>query len=200
MDSAPSSQTIRLQYIGPVFFGGLLNWCLLGTSTVQLYNFHVRFPKERTSIKCFVYILYILDLAQTVGSTHYSYYVLVSGWGDLSALAAHTWSIAIVPIWSGLIVLFLENLDSDTKQPFISGLRGDPDFCSTSSVVELVGSVLIQLIIKFALAANTTALASMSSLAEVWLIGSFVCDIAITLAMLFVQLGSMRHKSHWDRT
>ncbi|KAK0438928.1 hypothetical protein EV421DRAFT_927771 [Armillaria borealis] len=201
MASAPSSQTIRIQYIGPVFFGCLLNWCLLGALTVQLYSFHVCFPKERTPIKGFVYILYILDLAQTVGSTHYSYHVLVYGWGDLFALMTVTWSIAIVPILTGVISLAVQLFFAWRIWTLKRGNR-----LFQVSVVTLISAIgLMQCVaafvggIKYALAGDTAALASMSNLVKVWLIGSFVCDIVIALAMLFI-LGSMRHKSHWQRT
>ncbi|KAG7440279.1 uncharacterized protein BT62DRAFT_634440 [Guyanagaster necrorhizus] len=83
MTSVPSSPTIRLQYIGPVFFGSLFNCALLGNVNRPII-FYIRFPEERTPIKTFVYFLYILDLVQTVESTHYSYYILVYGWGDMS--------------------------------------------------------------------------------------------------------------------
>ncbi|KAK0232625.1 hypothetical protein IW262DRAFT_6433 [Armillaria fumosa] len=42
-------------------------------------------PKS-VPIKSFVYILCILDLVQTIGSTYSSYYALVSGWGGPSVL------------------------------------------------------------------------------------------------------------------
>ncbi|KAG7445478.1 uncharacterized protein BT62DRAFT_920684 [Guyanagaster necrorhizus] len=94
MTSVPSFLTIRLLYIGPVFFGSLFNWALLGMLTAQLYSFYIHFPEEEhTPIKTFsasaIYFLYILDLVQTVESMHYSYYILVYGWGDLSVQYGH---------------------------------------------------------------------------------------------------------------
>ena len=49
-----------------------------------------------------VYLLLFLELIQTVLSTHWAWYILVSGWGIPSTVEALNWSAITIPIMAGL--------------------------------------------------------------------------------------------------
>ncbi|KAJ7029860.1 hypothetical protein C8F04DRAFT_930115, partial [Mycena alexandri] len=48
----------------------LLNWGLYGTLSIQLYIYYLAFPTDRRWNKCLVYIVYSIEMAQTILMTH----------------------------------------------------------------------------------------------------------------------------------
>ncbi|KAJ7286446.1 hypothetical protein C8J57DRAFT_1708735 [Mycena rebaudengoi] len=49
----------------PLIIGVLLATFLFGILTVQFYFYHLSFPRDAKSVKCLVYIVYLLELAAT---------------------------------------------------------------------------------------------------------------------------------------
>ncbi|PBK58838.1 hypothetical protein ARMSODRAFT_967440 [Armillaria solidipes] len=71
---------------GPAVVGCLLNWGLFGTLSVQLYLYYLAFPKDRRSVKCLVYGIYIVEFVQTMFLTSDAFAALAYGFGDFEAL------------------------------------------------------------------------------------------------------------------
>ncbi|KAJ6517080.1 hypothetical protein DFH09DRAFT_1373745 [Mycena vulgaris] len=185
---------------GPILAGTQLNWALLGTLTLQVYIFHVAFPKERTSIKALVYTIFLLDVAQTAISSHFAYMLLVNGWGDSTVLTNLPWSSAAGPIFTGII--------SASVQIFFAWriyvLRGsNPYAIGISGLIVLLALMQsFSAIISDALFALTTELSEVRHLmvgVKLWLFGSAACDIVITATMLEI-LFSCRRRTPWKRT
>ncbi|KAJ7699531.1 hypothetical protein B0H17DRAFT_1196159 [Mycena rosella] len=178
------------QYVlltGPILAGTQFNWALLGTLTLQVYIFHVSFPKERAWLKALVYTIFLLDVAQTAIASHFAYALLVNGWGDPTALTHLPWSSAAVPIFTGLI--------SAAVQIFfawrIYALKGKNPFALAISVLIILLALMqcFSAIISDALFSVTTELSEITKLmagVKVWLIGSAACDIVITFTMIVI--------------
>ncbi|KAJ7654751.1 hypothetical protein B0H17DRAFT_1186154 [Mycena rosella] len=191
------------QYVlltGPILAGTQFNWALLGTLTLQVYIFHVSFPKERAWLKALVYTIFVLDVAQTAIASHFAYALLVNGWGDPTALTHLPWSSAAVPIFTGLI--------SAAVQIFfawrIYALKGENPFALAISVLIVMLALMqcFSAIISDALFSVTTELSEITKLmagVKVWLIGSAVCDIVITFTMIVI-LSQYQQKTPWKKT
>ncbi|KAF8508295.1 hypothetical protein JB92DRAFT_640671 [Gautieria morchelliformis] len=98
----PSHQDI-IWLAGPRLLGILFNWCLLGALTMQIYLYFLNFPNDRRFIKFIIYVLYIIDWAQTCSATYDAFQWFVYGWGSINALYNVYTSYLNVPILSSII-------------------------------------------------------------------------------------------------
>ncbi|KAJ7750719.1 hypothetical protein DFH07DRAFT_1062073 [Mycena maculata] len=156
---------------GPLLVATQLNWALLGTLTLQVYNFHASFPKERIAIKALV---------------------LATGWGDPEVFARLPWTINATPVITGLV--------SATVQIFfawrIHALKKDSRYtlaiCGLITTTALLqSSASITIGIKNALLGNSPANSDVRTLfilGKIWLLGSVVCDIIIAATMTRILL------------
>ncbi|PBK84782.1 hypothetical protein ARMGADRAFT_1169981 [Armillaria gallica] len=69
MPPVPAGHPIAEQ-TGPIIVGGLLNWGLFGTLSVQLYLYYLAFPNDRRFIKYLVYGIYVIEFVQTMLIAH----------------------------------------------------------------------------------------------------------------------------------
>jgi hypothetical protein len=70
----------------PLIIGELLGTYLFGVLTMQLYIYHLNFPKDPKFIKSLVYIVFLLDLAATAMGFAEAYHWFASGFGNLLAI------------------------------------------------------------------------------------------------------------------
>jgi len=70
----------------PLLIGELFGTYLFGILTVQLYLYHLSFPRDAKYIKCLVYSVFILDLASTVMCVADAYHWFASGFENIAAL------------------------------------------------------------------------------------------------------------------
>ncbi|KAI0082043.1 hypothetical protein K474DRAFT_1029780 [Panus rudis PR-1116 ss-1] len=59
----------------------VLNWGLLGVLVVQVYIYHIAFPKDRAYFKCLVFCIFLVDCLQTFLLTADLFGNFVYGWG-----------------------------------------------------------------------------------------------------------------------
>ncbi|KAF8529965.1 hypothetical protein JB92DRAFT_2695155, partial [Gautieria morchelliformis] len=88
---------------GPRLLGILFNWSLLGVLTMQIYLYFLNFPNDRRFIKLIVYVLYIIDWAQTCSATYDAFQWFVYGWGSIDALYNTYTGYLNVPILSSIV-------------------------------------------------------------------------------------------------
>ena len=69
-------------------------------SALDIY--HVSFREERLAIRVAVYLLFLLDIAQSVAVTEQAWQMVGNGWGRLDVLNQADWSFVAIPIISGL--------------------------------------------------------------------------------------------------
>ncbi|PPQ91014.1 hypothetical protein CVT25_013939 [Psilocybe cyanescens] len=167
---------------GPLLLGYMFNWGLYGALSVQVYIYYMSFPKDRIHMKCLIYGLYLLEMAQTIIVTHDAFNGYAKGFGNLKALHSIQLEWLCVPIFSGIV--------SCTVQMFfayrISILSGSKAIGITISAIALTEGVAaivggVQAATVDLQRLQTKAFASTS----VWLAGSAVCDIIIASCMSY---------------
>lgn len=92
--------------------GHLFNWALLGILAIQVYIYSLSFREDKLAIKALVALLFFLDLLQTAFATHYAWYVLAGGWGDLYVLNYTPWTLTTISPLSGSIALLVQGFFS----------------------------------------------------------------------------------------
>ncbi|KAJ7080924.1 hypothetical protein B0H15DRAFT_474013 [Mycena belliarum] len=104
--SAAVPPSLRIvDFSGPLIIAVLLHWGLFGTLSVQIYLYYQAFPNDRPSTKCLVYIVYVIELAQTILMTHDIFLVFGAGFGNLVALTKIYFDWLTVPVMSGVVAL-----------------------------------------------------------------------------------------------
>jgi len=88
---------------GPRLIGLLFNWGLLGVLTAQVYIYHVNFPKDKRLLKVIVYVVYLLDWAQTSSATYDAFQWFVYNWGNIPDLFLRYTGFLNVPLLSSII-------------------------------------------------------------------------------------------------
>ncbi|KAK0236450.1 hypothetical protein EDD85DRAFT_642225 [Armillaria nabsnona] len=87
---------------GPIIVGGLLNWGLLGTLSVQLYLYYLAFPNDRRFTKYLVYSMYVIELVQAILIAHDVFATFGYGFGDMDALTRVNLNGLTIPIMGAL--------------------------------------------------------------------------------------------------
>ncbi|KAJ7037983.1 hypothetical protein C8F04DRAFT_1327882 [Mycena alexandri] len=88
---------------GPRLVGLNLNWWLLGALAVQVYVYHVNFPKDKRIRKPSYMLFHLLDWAQTSSATYDAFQWFVYGWGSILAMFEIFSSFLNVPALSSVI-------------------------------------------------------------------------------------------------
>ncbi|KAJ7657138.1 hypothetical protein B0H17DRAFT_1097774 [Mycena rosella] len=89
--------TALLDYIGT-----FLNWMFMGILVVQYYTYYQTFPTERLALRILVNALFVLDLAQTIISTHFGWFFIIVTWGNPGDFNFIPWSASMIPILCGI--------------------------------------------------------------------------------------------------
>jgi len=171
---------------GPLLLGYLFNWGLYGVLSVQVYLYHLSFPKDGRVVKTLVYSVYLIETTQTILVTHDAFNAYAKGYGNLNALGSAQLEWLAVPIFSGIV--------SATVQMYyayrVSVLSGSRILGLGISLIALLqgASAIAQggqafIIGNFADLA-TKAFASCA----IWLAGSAACDVIIAACMTFLLL------------
>ncbi|KAJ7302024.1 hypothetical protein DFH08DRAFT_945856 [Mycena albidolilacea] len=158
----------------------VLHWVLFGTLTVQFYLYYKAFPNDRLANKYLVYALYVLELIQTILTTHSMFVTFGVGFSDPEALMNMDFGWLAVPIMSGLgnTVLMQSHTVALIGQSFyayrvylLSCSPFIPTLIITVAIASSVGA--------FFVAACTFE----GLLGHLWLIGSALADIVIAICM-----------------
>ncbi|KAJ7909032.1 hypothetical protein B0H13DRAFT_2330737 [Mycena leptocephala] len=88
---------------GPRFVGLLFNWALLGVLTTQVYIYHTNFPKDKRILKILVYLVYLLDWAQTCSATYDAFQWFIYGFGNIPNLYLRYTGFLNIPLLSSTI-------------------------------------------------------------------------------------------------
>ncbi|KAK7459663.1 hypothetical protein VKT23_009644 [Stygiomarasmius scandens] len=167
--------------------GICLNWGFMGVLVVQVYFYHISFPKDSNLIKTLVYGLFVLDILQTVLVTADAFHWFVFGFGNMDQLDDTFLNSWDVPLLDSVISLIV--------QCFYSWRI----FILTKSWILPVIIVLVSMTqcgAGVATAVNAHKLGKLhlisTEVAEqtTWLVGSAVADILITGVMTWTLLKS----------
>ncbi|KAJ6580130.1 hypothetical protein DFH09DRAFT_1360703 [Mycena vulgaris] len=92
-----------VEFSGPLLIGALLNGWLFGILSVQVYLYYEAFPNDRLATKCLVYVLFTLDVVETILITHDAFATFGYGFGDVSAVTQPRLAWLTIPIMGGLV-------------------------------------------------------------------------------------------------
>lgn len=165
---------------GPPLVGFMLNWGLLGVLLVQVYLYHVLFPRDKIHFKVLVYGVFSLDCVQTAILSQDVFYNFVYRWGEASAF------YTIGTGWFSFIILG-GIISAIVQATFAWRL-----WLLTRSRI-LVGAVVLLTITQVSGAVVGGLRLRISSTAEdqidsivplsIWLLGSAVVDVVIAISM-----------------
>ncbi|KAG8901031.1 hypothetical protein FRC00_009490 [Tulasnella sp. 408] len=174
--------------VGPLLLGYLFNYGLFGILILQTYIYYLSFPRDSRLIKSLVYGLFFLDTIQTVMTTHNAWHFLSSGWGNVGVLADPGKAVSIIgkpPPSSGAdqFTLFrsAEQLHRIWK---LSGLWWLAGFISCAALAQGISACVTG--IWFAILNDITKIALLDASAGVWLAGSAITDLFITVSLVWV--------------
>ncbi|KAJ3573318.1 hypothetical protein NP233_g2514 [Leucocoprinus birnbaumii] len=94
--------------LGPVLIGLVFNILLSGIMIAQLYIYYTTYKSDRTWIKVFILVLYLVDTFNAVMNIIFVYDSLITHFGDLPYIGSITWSLATDPVTTGVIAVMVQ--------------------------------------------------------------------------------------------
>ncbi|KAJ7894416.1 hypothetical protein B0H14DRAFT_3426814 [Mycena olivaceomarginata] len=187
-------------FTAPVLAGTQANWALMAILTVQVYKHQTQYPNEPSWIKALVYLIFLLEVAQTAVSSHYAYSVLSVSWGDPTIFVRFLWSTLATPIFSGLTALLVQLFFVWR----IYRLKGQNLWARIVSGFIAILAIVQALTIwitdaKFSGTRAVADLHKFRAIVTFWLIDTVVCDALITISMIFI-LYQYRQQTPWKHT
>ncbi|KZV60115.1 hypothetical protein PENSPDRAFT_694559 [Peniophora sp. CONT] len=179
---------------GPILAGLFFNLMLLGISITQTYFFFGANTKDKTWVKNLIIFLFIMDVMNSVFDMIYIYEVLINHNGDLLAMSKTTWSFSTDPMCTGIIGgvvqgFFGWRVKVLTGSTFAAVLIW---FFATVQCLAGIGTGIAVIIVPEFLKFQT-----FTPITVVWLAGSAVCDVMITLLLVFYL---RKHKTGYTYT
>ncbi|KAK7439524.1 hypothetical protein VKT23_017453 [Stygiomarasmius scandens] len=170
----------------------------MGIVIVQVYIYYMSFPQDRLWMKASVYILFALDIIQTVAMTSSTWSFLVSGWGRPEHLHLTEWGFAFIPMICGVCSagvqlffawrIYILASRSVTKKLFLPVIFLIVSVSCTQCIASIISSARwtgINDVLRFHLVFPTIS---------IWLAGSAVADVLIAISMIYL-LNTARAKT-----
>ncbi|ETW75414.1 hypothetical protein HETIRDRAFT_456024 [Heterobasidion irregulare TC 32-1] len=195
---------------GIQLLGYLFGYGLFGVLVVQMYFYHLNFPKDDRWIKIFVWVVFSAEILSSVFSTIAAWQGLAAGWGDLDSLAAPTWSFTALPPICGFISSCVQ-LFFCWRISVLGNGRVLPVFIAVISILSwamafycgIKASSPVAKINEFdpEVTASCRSDLSVPSLigVQVGLTGSAVCDVMIAVVMVRFLIRASS-SAHWTET
>ncbi|KDQ21475.1 hypothetical protein BOTBODRAFT_182798 [Botryobasidium botryosum FD-172 SS1] len=172
---------------GPLLLGYLFNWGLFGLLILQVYIYYLSFPKDHRYIKALVYTVFVADCLQTIITAHSAWQFFSTGWGDVNVFQEPSWSWIAVPLSNGFV--------SASVQCFFAyriWVLSESRIVSTIVAVLAVMQGVSALVsgIQFQAMGDASHFCSPLPstihlrLPKVWLSGTAVTDVIITVTMI----------------
>jgi len=187
----PPVPTGTLLTIGPTLVGSLISYALFGISVMQIYLYHINFPRDSWKLKALVYVVFSLDIFQSVAVAILCWHTLVSGWGRPSALLFPGWTFSAVPAASGIVALFVQTFYA-WRIYLLGHWRSIPGVIIFFALAQCAAALAIA--IGFVPLKNVELLhkPNMNARTIVWLGGAALTDLIVSISMLYLLYGA-RH-------
>ncbi|KAF9466839.1 hypothetical protein BDZ94DRAFT_142429 [Collybia nuda] len=178
---------------GPLLLSALINFGFQGVMSVQLYTYYTAFPKDRFILKCLVYAVFALEMAQTFFVTRDAFYVFSLHFGDLSALDAINLKWLAGPVLGGFVAvagqLFFAYRVRVLSKSWVPTVLIISTAICTFIAAMMAGASMF--------ATKTLSMLSTSKhyfiVATIWNVGSVICDVLIAGYMAY-------HLSRYENT
>ncbi|TCD63229.1 hypothetical protein EIP91_005814 [Steccherinum ochraceum] len=184
----PVGPTINFALLlGPMLIGEFMNWGLFGVLSVQLYIYYLAFPDDPIHAKGLVALIYTLEIAHLVLTTHDGFDKFAAKWGDILHVDSVETLWISVPILTGL-----------SKIPsFVSKLFYSWRIHTLGKNIWITAAVVLTALAQFGLsiwdgletlAAKHIEIVTQTKTfkASIWgLSAAALCDIMITMSMSY---------------
>ncbi|PIL22607.1 hypothetical protein GSI_15297 [Ganoderma sinense ZZ0214-1] len=192
-----SSET--LLRIGPILIGALLSWMLFGISIVQLYIYHVSFPRDRFAIWGSVYTIFALDIFQSIVVACEAWQTLCAGWGRSVNLQFPGWTFTALPIVSSIISVWVQTFYA-WRIYRLGKWRVIPVIIIITALAQAGGACAIA--ISFIWLKDIQRLHDTNMFARtiVWLGGSAFTDLTIMFSMCYLLFNVKRKTTAFARS
>ncbi|KAF8797715.1 hypothetical protein BYT27DRAFT_7204122 [Phlegmacium glaucopus] len=97
-----------LLLVGPLLLGALISFMLFGVSVVQLYMYNLKFSDDKLLIQVSVYVIYVLDIFESVAVAVLAWQSLASGWGRAVSLIFPGWTFSAIPAVTGIVAAWVQ--------------------------------------------------------------------------------------------
>ncbi|KAJ8518630.1 hypothetical protein ONZ45_g4322 [Pleurotus djamor] len=199
-DCQPFGHLYSELLLGPLYrqaLGYMFGCLIFGMLVVQMFWYHVNFPKDLLAIRVVVWVSFILSFAFTLASCAAVWGQFGQGWGICDVLVHFDRSWATFPPFNSLLgmitqLFFAWRIHQLLKHPWISILICFPALlqCAVSFYYDI-----------YIMTNGVTylALLSRSTYVYIWLIASLVSDLVITASMLYILIKA-RNETHFKPT
>ncbi|KAF5386679.1 hypothetical protein D9615_001592 [Tricholomella constricta] len=169
--------------IGPQLIGALMNYALWGILAVQVYLYHLSFPRDNRLIKWLVYFTFVFETTQTClnGVDIFEWYA--AGFGNLAGIANPRLSTIYTPIMGSVMALVVQAFFC--YRIWVIN-RSSWWWClliAAVSVIQAVAGFVGG--VKAHVVKDITKRHDQTVLVYLWLIGDVVADIMIAATMSF---------------
>ncbi|PWN42656.1 hypothetical protein IE81DRAFT_117480 [Ceraceosorus guamensis] len=167
--------------LGFILLGTMLNIWLYGFSVVQTYLYFVNFPNDKRLMRIFIAVLFVADTLHTALCSHFTYFYLVSNFGDLEVASVATHTFSADPILTSAIAMmaqgfFAWRIWKLTSHWWISAVVG---VTAVISFLSSIGTTIgVEIVRKFA------EFQKFQVAVILWLACAALCDIIITSALI----------------
>ncbi|KDR72258.1 hypothetical protein GALMADRAFT_143116 [Galerina marginata CBS 339.88] len=169
---------------GPRIIGILFHWGLFGVLCTQVYLYHLAFPKDPLRNKIFVYLVFLLEVLQTVIITISAWNVFGSGYGDFSVYNRVALAWFSVPVISG-VVAFLAEAFYAYRITVLAQSYWMAGIILALAFVQLGGSFASAWALKNAVFFSRLLGRDFFISAGIWNGGSALCDVIIAVCMTY---------------
>ncbi|KAJ8688726.1 hypothetical protein PTI98_013485 [Pleurotus ostreatus] len=181
-----SSLDVEL-FMGPLVVGYMFGTLLFGMLIVQMFMYHMNFPKDLIGIRLVVWFSFTMSFAFTILTTAAAWNTFARAWGDPRAfqIIDNTWKG--IPPLNGLLgmtsqIFFSWRIYQLTRNLWFSGLI----CCFALLQCIMIFYFDIQIITHGMTYSNLHDLAPINVSVNLWLGSSIACDLMITFTMIFI--------------
>uniref|UniRef100_A0A0W0G402 DUF6534 domain-containing protein n=1 Tax=Moniliophthora roreri TaxID=221103 RepID=A0A0W0G402_MONRR len=175
----------------------MLNWLLMGTLLVQVYHYYTTFRGDKRFLRTLVYGLFFLDFAQTLMCTQFAWHYAVDIWNEPQELnGIIPWTAGVIPIvggFGGSLLHFIPAFSAKLPEPLfrrIWTLGKNTIMKGLACLICFVSFAqgMSAVVAGFIGSPNTTqqTLLRLHPAFSLWLAGSFVADVLITMSMFWI--------------
>ncbi|EMD36403.1 hypothetical protein CERSUDRAFT_115405 [Gelatoporia subvermispora B] len=185
------------QFTGPLVLGYQFNWALYGVLGMQLFIYtHAKVPEARVWTKVVVWIVFLLETAQIVMTTHDAFHELALSWGDCAGLTALYWAWLDQPIFAGITTAIIQcsyayRVSILSRSWLLAGL------IVSTSLMQMSASIAEGMLVLGLPSVADTQVDTYKSTA-VRLGGTFFCDILIAFSMMILLFRARRRTDFKD--
>ncbi|KAF7332937.1 putative Transmembrane protein [Mycena venus] len=190
---------------GPLLISGFLNWGLFGIIVVQMYTYmQWYYSTDGKLVRALAISLFVLELLQTIMTTHTCWVMLVLEWGNPLVFTRSPWSMVAIPIQYAIVASMVQIFFARRIWLLGKGLGKGPIIRYITVLIVTLSLVQwaseLALTVEYCLHSNNdpAQLVKFKWLTLLWLITCFACDLSIAATQVYIFSNSKNN--FWSET